>query len=110
MGGTRAYGASMPIQKPSGLQKISRREFGEISYSVMHHAFQIHREMGCFFDECIYRNALRSRLGPDARTELKIGICFEDFSCEYYIDLLLSTGAVFELKCVESLAGAIVHN
>ena len=95
----------MPIQKPSGLRRLSKSEFGAISYSVMHHAFQVHKEMGCFFDECIYKNALKNRVGAESETEVKISITFDDFYHEYFLDLLVEHGAVFELKRVEDLAG-----
>lgn len=95
----------MPIHKPDCLRRLSRQEFGEVSYGVMHHAFRVHAEMGCHFDERIYRNALKMRLGAGAKTEIKIGVSFEDFYHEYFMDLLVDQGAPFELKCVDSLGG-----
>lgn len=71
----------------------------------MDHAFTIHNEMGRFFDEAIYRNAVANRVAK-SQMEVLIEVLFDDFREEYFMDLLVQNAAVFELKRVKML-GAI---
>ncbi len=96
----------MPIERPCNLEAVHQQDFAEIAYEVIRHAYAIQNELGPFFDECIYRNALRLRLGGTAQAEVRIGVRFDDFLHEYYMDLLVSNCAVFELKVVSSLGNA----
>ena len=93
----------MPITVHADIRHVSQAEFSPIAYDVMREAFAIHNDLGRFFDEDIYRNALVSRLGNQAISEVQIDVRFEDFFKDYYIDLLVSAGAVFELKVVAKL-------
>lgn len=90
----------MPISVDAHVCRLSQDEFGKIAFDVMGHAFDIHRELGRFFDEAIYHAELAHRC-PDARSKATITIAFEDFRKQYCIDLLVGGGAVFELKTVE---------
>ena len=42
------------------VRRLSQDEFGELSYAVMAHVFEIHNEFGRFFDERIYKRELAS--------------------------------------------------
>jgi GxxExxY protein len=73
-----------------------------VAYEVMNVVFEVHNNMGRFFDEDVYRDEIaRRRL--DIRTEVQINVTFCDFRKPYYMDLLVDGGLVFELKTVETL-------
>ena len=93
----------MPIHVDADIRHVDQDEFREIAYLVTGHAFAVHKEMGRFFDEDIYRDAVAARFGSDARTEVMIEVVFEDFRKPYFMDLLVAGGAVFELKTVKKL-------
>lgn len=91
----------MPITIDAELRKLSQDEFGRIAFEVMGHAFDIHRELGRFFDEGIYQAELAHRCG--ARIEVPIEVSFDGFKKIYFADLLVDGGAVFEIKTAEAL-------
>ncbi|MEZ6135524.1 MAG: GxxExxY protein [Pirellulaceae bacterium] len=93
----------MPIEIDANLRCYSQDEFGRVAYNVMGHVFAIHNEMGRFFNESIYRNALARRIGDQGRSEVLIKVQFDDFSFKYFLDLLVCEGAVFELKVASQL-------
>src|SRR6266516_5481559 len=68
----------MPISIPIPLRRLSQQEFGDIAYETMHHVFDIHHELGRFFDERIYKNELARRL-PGVRLEVPIDLSFGSF-------------------------------
>ena len=92
----------MPITIDAELRKLSQDEFGRIAYDVMRHAFDIHRELGRFFDEGIYQGELAHRCG-NARIELPIEVTLGSFKKVYFVDLLVAGGAVFEIKTADDL-------
>jgi len=96
----------MPIHVHADIRYQNQDDFAQIAYAVMNHVFAVHNEMGRFFDEDIYRDAVAARIGADAQTEVRIDVQFEDFRKKYYIDLLVGEGAVFELKSVRRLGVA----
>ncbi|MHB8638120.1 MAG: GxxExxY protein [Fimbriimonadaceae bacterium] len=93
----------MPVTLDFKPRKLSQDEFGEIAYQVLGHAFKIHRDFGRFFDEEIYQIELARRCG-DARIEVPITVKFEGFEKTYFVDLLVTGGAVFEIKTVGALS------
>lgn len=92
----------MPIIVHADLRQLDQAQFGQIAFDVMEQAFAIHNRMGRFFCENVYRDALAHSV-PGAQVEVLIEVRFGDFVKEYYIDLLVNGGAVFELKTVETL-------
>jgi GxxExxY protein len=92
----------MPIVVDAEIRRMSQHEFGDLAYRVMQRVFAVHNQMGRFFDEKVYQEAIAAGLS-DARTEVRIDVSFEDFCKQYFIDLLVDGGAVFELKAVERL-------
>ena len=96
----------MPIQVDVNIRHLDQAEFGEIAYDVMDHIFTVHNKMGRFLHEGIYQNAVAARVGDDSQTRVRIAVRFEDFLKEYYMDLLVAGGAVFELKAVKRLLPA----
>ena len=51
----------MPIMLRQPVRRLSQAEFGELAYSVMGCVFQIHQDLGRFFDEKIYKRELAHR-------------------------------------------------
>lgn len=96
----------MPISVNAELVKLSQREFGNVAYDVVRHAFDVQRELGRLFDEKVYQNAIAARLG-NAMTEVRIDVSFGGFCKPYFIDLLVCCGAPFELKAT---SGITVHH
>lgn len=94
----------MPIVVHAKTRRISQSEFGKITYATMGHVFDIHNQMGRFFDESIYKQAVAARTG-NGRAEVCIEVTFEDFRKEYFMDLLVDDAAVFELKVAKKLSG-----
>jgi GxxExxY protein len=92
----------MPVTVHADTRRLEQSEFGQIAYRVMDHAFAIHNEMGRFLDEDIYRDALTVHVG-NCESEVRIEVCFQDFARNYFIDLLVDGGAVFELKAAKRL-------
>ncbi|PWU16044.1 MAG: hypothetical protein C5B50_14180 [Verrucomicrobia bacterium] len=90
----------MPIHLPEGLRILEEREFKQITYEVMEIAFAVHNEMGCLFDELIYKQAIAQRY-RDCRMELPIQVVAGTFSKTYYLDLLVGGGAPFEFKAAQ---------
>lgn len=92
----------MPVEINADLVPMTQKQFSDVAYEVVGHAFSIHNELGGLFDETVYRNALAKRLG-NAQIEVKIDVCFDNFHKFYFIDALVSNGAPFELKTAQSI-------
>ncbi len=96
----------MPVKVCADIRHLEQREFGEIAYRVMDRVFAIHNEMGRFLDENTYRDAVSISVGDDAQAEVRVEVAFEDFRRDYFMDLLVGGGAVFELKAVNGIGAA----
>jgi GxxExxY protein len=92
----------VPIIVDAAVRRLGQQEFAAVAYSVMECVFQVHRELGRFFDEAVYRDAITARVAG-ARKEVRIAVRFDGFFKEYLVDFLVQGGAVFELKTVEGL-------
>jgi GxxExxY protein len=92
----------MPIDVRGNLVSLTQRQFADIAYEVVNEAFSTYKEFGALFDESVYRDALIDRL-EDAVAEVRIDVAFQDFQTFYLLDILASSGAIFELKAVEKL-------
>lgn len=93
----------MPIIPHRDVRRLSQEEFREVSYAVMGHVFEIHKEFGRFFDEQIYKRELASRM-PEVTLEFPVVANHDTFSTTYHLDALVADGGAFEFKTVESLA------
>ncbi len=74
----------------------------------MAHAFSVHNEFGRFMDEPIYSVEMAMlclRSGLDVMREVRLQVSFQDFVSDYYIDLVVGGGAIYELKTVDQLTG-----
>lgn len=94
----------MPIELKESFRMLDQEAFGAIAYEVMEQAFDIHNELGRFFDEGVYQQELVNRLQGRGVKEVGILVKYADFCKPYYLDLLVDDGAIFELKTVERLA------
>jgi GxxExxY protein len=92
----------MPIQVGAITHRLNESEFGRIAYDVMRCVFEIHNDLGRFFDEKIYKRELSLRY-PTTRLEVPIEVKFDSFCKCYFLDALIGGCAPFELKTVESL-------
>lgn len=92
----------MPVTVHAETRRMDQSEFGRVAYEVMDCVFSLHNTLGRFFHEDIYRDELAQRF-PGARREVQIEVCFRDFRKDYFMDLLVNAGAVFELKAVQAL-------
>jgi len=92
----------MPILTRTPIRHLNQEEFGELAYSVMGCAFDIHRDFGRLFDEKIYKRELAHR-HPGVQIEFPIEVTHGTFRKMQYLDLLVDGGAPFELKTVEAL-------
>ncbi|MDF7801091.1 GxxExxY protein [Pontiellaceae bacterium B1224] len=92
----------MPVSVDAQLSELSQAEFSKVSYEVMAEIFALHRELGRLFDEIVYKNTLKSRM-DNIETEVEIKVSFRDFHKSYFMDVLASSGAVLELKAVDTL-------
>lgn len=81
---------------------MSQAEFGELAYSVMGCVFEIHREMGRFFDEKIYKRELAQR-HPGVQLEVPVEVTHANFRKLQYIDVLVDSGGPFEFKTVDAI-------
>jgi GxxExxY protein len=92
----------MPVVVDAELVCMSQERFAAVAYDVMNEAFQVQRELGPLFNEKVYQNALMARI-ENCQKEVRIDVIFQDFCKSYFIDLVVSYGAVFELKAVDRL-------
>lgn len=96
----------MPVTTSVPIRHCSQEEFGKVAYEVVHHAFDVHNELGRIFHESIYRSTLNMVLGSRTIQEFEICLTHRGFRKELYIDLLVDLGCPFELKSTTSLTDA----
>ena len=98
----------MPINCRFDTEIMSRDQFHEIDHIVMRHAFDIQNELGRFCHESIYQTELIRRCtasGVATISEGEITVSLDSFRKSYYVDALIASGAVYELKAVRDLMG-----
>ncbi len=93
----------MPIICQQALNQLSREEFGRLSYDLMADVFAIRNELGRFFDEKPYKQALALRQ-QDVILEVPVCVNHHTFSKTYFLDVLLAAGAIIEFKATEALS------
>lgn len=95
----------MPILLPHSITALSEQAFHTLDYDVMALAFEVHNELGRFYDESIYQNALLEkcrRKGLKTDHELEIRLTHNDYQKPLFIDLIIE-GSVYELKTIRSI-------
>jgi len=98
----------MPIECRFDVEPASRYQFYEVDHLVMHHAFDIQNELGRFYDEDVYHAELVRRClesGLKVVSEGEIVVSCESFKKSYFVDALVNSGSICELKAVDSLGG-----
>lgn len=96
----------MPICVDRNIQSIPEEEFKKIVYKVTGQAFDIYDEYGRFFHENVLKHKIAhqcQKSGLQSEVELSIQVRFRNFQKEYFVDLLINQGCVFEIKRVSSL-------
>jgi GxxExxY protein len=97
----------MPITTPT-LRPIDQKEFAQLDYAVMRHAFECQSDLGRLCDEVIYQNDLAARLEAAAlpvRKESPLTVTFRDFTKAYWLDLIVADAGIYELKTVRGFVG-----
>ena len=97
---------AMPVQCPIEFRPVETQVMRELDYRVMGHAYQIQNELGRMCDEIVYKHALAARLAEDAMpaiTEMPMNLSFRAFSKTLYVDLVVATSVLYELKVARSL-------
>jgi GxxExxY protein len=92
----------MPITLPIQTERISQAEFGVHAYDVLNEVFAIHADFGRFLHEKFYKLELAARMDGIA-LEVPITVTFRDFSKQYFLDVLKSSGGLFEFKSVDAI-------
>lgn len=93
----------MPITCDRSLVPLDREDFGKLTYAVFAEILAIRQELGRFFDERIYKQALALRR-PDVALEVPMRVSHGAFEKVYFLDALLADGGILEFKAAESLA------
>ena len=96
----------MPIECSKNIVRKDQEEFHVIDNVIMQFAFDIHNEFGRFCDEKIYNKMLNNycnKNGFDVCNEVAVKVIYKDFYKLYFLDILVESGIIYELKTVESL-------
>jgi GxxExxY protein len=96
----------MPILCPITFPRLSTEEFRPLDYAIMECAFASHKELGRLVDEKIYQSDFTARLvasGYEVHREVPITVTFRSFVKIYYIDVVVISKAIYELKTVSKL-------
>ena len=98
----------MPITCSTQIVPLDQEAFHALDKRVMKHAFAIHNQLGRFFDEEIYQAELTRRCiadGLGVKREVMVCVEYKTFRKEYFLDMLMLSGAIYELKCLAHLMG-----
>jgi GxxExxY protein len=98
----------MPIECRFNTTGMSRHQFHELNHVVMRHAFDIQNELGYLCHKTVYQAELIRRCSASGLTvisEGEITVSLDSFSKSYFVDALVASGAVYELKAVCDLTG-----
>ncbi len=85
---------------------VDRDRFYTIDNQVMSCAFAIHNELGRFLNEAVYQNELLVRCrtgGLAAEQEVRLRVSHKGYAKCYYLDAIVESGVVYELKAVTDL-------
>ena len=93
----------MPITAPFHFVDYSQPDFARLAYDVVGKSIEVHRSLTRLASERVYGRALESSLGDSARSEVRITVSHRGYSKDYFVDLVVGDGAVFELKRVTAL-------
>ena len=92
----------MPIVSQHPLNALDRENFGKLSYEAYGQVLQIRKQLGRFFDEKHYKQALTHRRN-DLILETPILVSHGSFKKFYFLDALLALGGILEFKASASV-------
>jgi GxxExxY protein len=96
----------MPVECNVELKVIDQERFHAVDKTVMRLAFDLHNEVGRFFDERVYHDELVRRCehaGFEVNREVRLRAVHKDFSRLYFMDMVIDRGLVYEVKAVEAI-------
>src|SRR5690606_4954490 len=93
----------MPIEIKTDLHRPTQNEFTSLAYDVMACCFQVHKEIGRFFDEKVYKRLVAQRFGG-IKLEVPAAVSHRDFRKTYFVDMVVREQALFEWKSAERLS------
>ena len=99
----------MPVVINHPIKVLSEQEFHDLDYRIMKLAFQTHNDLGRFYDEKIYQNKLIELCRENNITidsEVKIELMHGSFKKSLFIDLLIESSFVYELKASKAIAAS----
>ena len=91
----------MPVQLPPNLRLLADDDYKRATFEAMQVIFAVHNEMGRLFEEGVYQQAVARRI-RGAQIEVPLRVSFEGFVKEYFLDLLVEDGALFEFKVAQT--------
>jgi GxxExxY protein len=96
----------MPIVCSIEMKRFDQDSFHTLDKKVMSHAFDLHNNVGRFCDEPIYQDELAQRcrnnaIGANREVPIRVSHC--SFVKSYYLDLVIESGIIYELKAVNRL-------
>ncbi len=97
----------MPIVINHPIKILTEQEFHLLDFNIMRLAFEAHNRMGRFCNEDIYKNELLNLCqneGLDAVTEVKIELAHGRFYKNLFIDALIESGSIYELKATRVIS------
>ncbi len=96
----------MGIECKIKLKKSSHQCFYDIDKLVIGESFKLHNKFGRFFDENFFKDNLAKFIieqNIDVEKEVNIKVYHKHFIKDYYLDLLVNNGIIYELKTVHKL-------
>lgn len=97
----------MPISSVVNFKRMDQDGFHSLDKQLMRQAFDIYNEMGKFCDEPVYQEELAGRcrkIGFGAEREVLVPVKYQDFTKPYYLDLLVESAVIYEIKAVDQLS------
>lgn len=92
----------VPIISRRQLKAFGRHDFGPIAYQLFGDVLAIREQLGRFFEEKHYRQALALRRN-DVLLEEPIVVSHGTFEKEYFLDVLVGPGGIVEFKAAEAV-------
>jgi GxxExxY protein len=99
----------MPVKTTVPLIRSNQNNFEKIDYKIMGAAYSIHNELGRLLDESVYQEALNfecDNICLATRKEVPLRVSHKTFFKQYYLDLIVNDGVVYELKVASSISRA----
>ena len=88
------------------MKVLAQEDFHAIDRRATGLEFDVHNELGRFFDETVFQRELASRCrdaGFETHREVLVRAMHNGFFKDYYLDLLIAPGATYELKATDQL-------